>query len=104
MNLDKIHQLFMAGDKLSVIAHKLEVTEGYIQKLISKQRQLYPEQWPVRTKSKIVQPVHVYECEECVVTFAVEQAFEEQDLVKCPICSHEDSIRDVAAGEIIIRR
>jgi putative FmdB family regulatory protein len=46
---------------------------------------------------------HVYECNDCVVSFAVEQAFEEQDLVKCPICGEDESLRDVAAGEMIIK-
>jgi predicted nucleic acid-binding Zn ribbon protein len=45
---------------------------------------------------------HIYECEDCVVSFAVEVAFEEQDLVKCPICS-EENLRDIATGELILQ-
>lgn len=104
MNLDKIHQLFMTGEKLTVIAYQVGVSEAYIQQIISKQRKLDPEKWPTRTNAKIVQLVHVYECEECVVTFAVEQAFEDQSAVNCPVCCNDDAIRDVAAGEIVIRR
>jgi hypothetical protein len=47
---------------------------------------------------------HIYECEECVVTFAVEQDFEDQSVVCCPICHIDDFIQDVASGEINIRR
>jgi predicted nucleic acid-binding Zn ribbon protein len=45
---------------------------------------------------------HIYECEDCIVAFAVELAFEEQDLVKCPICS-EENLRDVATGKMILQ-
>lgn len=46
---------------------------------------------------------HVYECEICVVTFAVEQACENQDDVVCPLCQFDgEAIRDVGAGEMKI--
>jgi predicted nucleic acid-binding Zn ribbon protein len=45
---------------------------------------------------------HVYECEDCSVTFAVEQAFEDQSEVKCPICLDDEWIRDVGSGEMIL--
>jgi hypothetical protein len=104
VNIEKLHYLFMAGEKISVIAYKFSVSEGYIQKLISKERQIDSEKWPSRSKSKIIQLVHVYECEDCVVSFSIEQAYEDQDAVKCPICESADYIRDVAAGELIIKR
>lgn len=43
--------------------------------------------------------VHVYECEECILVFAVEMAFEDQSEICCPNCGNED-INDVAAGEL----
>jgi len=46
---------------------------------------------------------HVYECQDCVLTFAVEQAFEDQSCVKCPVCFGED-ICDVASGEMKITK
>lgn len=46
--------------------------------------------------------VHVYECEECVLLFAVEQAFEDQSNICCPNCG-EENITDVAAGEIAVK-
>jgi predicted nucleic acid-binding Zn ribbon protein len=49
-----------------------------------------------------VQSFHVYECEQCVVTVAVEQVFEDQSEVKCPICSEDEWIRDVASGEMLV--
>lgn len=45
--------------------------------------------------------VHIYECEGCVVTFAVEQSFEEQDRVQCPVCCQDNLLRDVGEGEIV---
>jgi predicted nucleic acid-binding Zn ribbon protein len=50
----------------------------------------------------VSQLYQIYECEDCVVSFAVEIAFEEQDLVKCPICS-EENLRDVATGRLILQ-
>lgn len=47
--------------------------------------------------------VHIYECEECVVTFAVEQKLEDQSEICCPVCQLGESIRDVASGEITLR-
>lgn len=49
-----------------------------------------------------VQSFHVYECEQCVVTFAVEQAYEDQSEVKCPICSEDEWIRDVTSSEMLV--
>jgi hypothetical protein len=45
---------------------------------------------------------HIYECEDCILTFAVEQT---DGLISicCPVCQDEN-IRDVADGEIIFRR
>lgn len=45
---------------------------------------------------------HIYECEDCIVSFAVEIAFQEQDLIKCPICS-EENLRDVATGKLVLQ-
>jgi predicted nucleic acid-binding Zn ribbon protein len=47
-------------------------------------------------------PFHLYECAECVLLFAVEQAFEDQSSICCPNCG-EEKINDVAAGEMILR-
>ncbi|WP_066316847.1 hypothetical protein [Bacillus sp. FJAT-29814] len=44
---------------------------------------------------------HVYECQDCVLSFAVEQAFEDQSEICCPNCGNED-IRDVGPGEMTI--
>ena len=93
----------MAGEKIAVIAYKFKVSESHIQQLISKQRKLDPGKWPSRVKPKQVHDFHVYECEDCVLTFAVEQAFEDQCEVCCPVCWNGDAIRDVASGEMILR-
>jgi predicted nucleic acid-binding Zn ribbon protein len=52
---------------------------------------------------KINIPVHVYECEDCILVFAVEMAFEDQSVICCPSCGTEE-INDVADGELIINR
>jgi hypothetical protein len=44
----------------------------------------------------------IYECVDCIVSFAVELAFEEHDLVKCPICC-EENLRDIATGEMLLQ-
>jgi hypothetical protein len=43
---------------------------------------------------------HIYECEDCILTFAVEQAALEGQLfsICCPVCQDEN-IRDVSSGE-----
>lgn len=43
---------------------------------------------------------HVYECQDCVVTFAVEQAYEDHSVICCPICKTDNAIEDVFSGEI----
>jgi putative FmdB family regulatory protein len=48
-------------------------------------------------------PVHVYECGDCGVLFAVEQALEDQSEICCPNCGTEE-IDDVAAGELITKK
>lgn len=52
VDLDKLHELFMAGEKIVVIAHKFGVSEGYIQQLVSKQRKINPDKWQKRYKQK----------------------------------------------------
>lgn len=46
--------------------------------------------------------VHVYECEECILTFAVEQEFEDQSGITCPNCQSEESVRDVGKGVMTV--
>lgn len=47
-------------------------------------------------------PFYIYECEECVVAFAVEQAFEDQSIISCPACKEDEHVRDVCEGELTI--
>jgi Zn finger protein HypA/HybF involved in hydrogenase expression len=48
---------------------------------------------------------HIYECEDCIINFAVEQAAFEDQLfsICCPVCQDEN-IHDVASGEMKLRR
>jgi len=47
---------------------------------------------------------HVYECEHCVLTFAIEQAFENQSDICCPNCLEDEWIRDVGEGGMVITK
>ncbi|MDW7673205.1 MAG: hypothetical protein SCK28_01590 [Bacillota bacterium] len=42
---------------------------------------------------------HVYYCSDCNVKFAVDQAFEDQSDVLCPLCSDDDALE--GAGEAV---
>jgi predicted nucleic acid-binding Zn ribbon protein len=44
-------------------------------------------------------PIHRYECPNCVIHFMVEQAFEEQYEITCPVC-HDEDIEDLGPGEV----
>ncbi|MDF2859622.1 MAG: hypothetical protein K0Q87_5473 [Neobacillus sp.] len=46
--------------------------------------------------------VHIYECQQCVITFAVEQAFEDQSVISCPSCCEEEWLEDVGEGVLTI--
>ncbi|BDG33129.1 hypothetical protein PthBH41_28410 [Parageobacillus thermoglucosidasius] len=48
--------------------------------------------------------VHVYECQECDVIFAVSQSFEEQPLLQCSVCKTDKALHEVSAGELHIRK
>lgn len=61
------------------------------------------KQLEINHNRQIKQLFHVYECQDCVVTFAVEQVCDDQSDVCCPICS-SDNVRDVDSGEMIIGR
>ncbi|MFJ8268501.1 hypothetical protein [Peribacillus asahii] len=47
---------------------------------------------------------HVYECTRCIVTFAVEMAFEDQSVVSCPICQCNDQLDDISSGAMELDR
>jgi predicted nucleic acid-binding Zn ribbon protein len=41
---------------------------------------------------------HKYECEKCVLNFAVEMAFEDQNEIVCPVCRDDDQLNDAGEG------
>jgi putative FmdB family regulatory protein len=47
--------------------------------------------------------VHVYECKDCDVLFAVSQSFEEQHLLQCPVCKADKALRELPSGELLIQ-
>jgi len=86
VDIEKLHQLFMSGEKLSVIAYKFQVSEGYIQRLISNERKQNPDKWPKRKKKKQTMEIDIYSCEECGRAFGVEEC---EDPKVCPCCESE---------------
>jgi hypothetical protein len=67
---------------------------GYPKKMTEKEAK------PSATKQS--QLFNIYECEDCILTFAVEQT---DGLINicCPVCQDEN-ISDIADGEIVLRR
>lgn len=53
---------------------------------------------------KYLHHFHVYECEDCIVTFAVEMAFEDQSIVACPVCKSNEYLRDITSGAMLIKK
>ena len=45
---------------------------------------------------------HIYECEDCIVNFAVEQTYEDQSDIKCPVCASDEYLSDVGAGSMAV--
>jgi len=44
---------------------------------------------------------HIYECTGCIVTFAVEVAFENQSDISCPACGFEMHVEDIGHGQMV---
>lgn len=42
--------------------------------------------------------MHFYCCEGCIVMFGVEEAFEDQSSVACPVCHSSDLLEDAGYG------
>lgn len=47
---------------------------------------------------------HIYKCSECDLNFAVDQKFEEQDAVHCPVCLTDHAIEDQGQSIMCRRR
>ncbi|MDP5273994.1 hypothetical protein [Chengkuizengella axinellae] len=43
---------------------------------------------------------HIYECHACIVVFGVEQAFEDQCNVYCPVCGTDTHMNGLGEGEM----
>lgn len=44
---------------------------------------------------------HIYNCVLCSLTFAVDQAYEDQTAITCPDCNLEAGLVDVGYGEMV---
>lgn len=97
VDIDEIHFRFMNGESYKQIAKVYGLTEKHISNLVGRQREKDPEKWPIRLGPR-QHLFHVYECEECVLIFAVEQECEDQSDVCCPICWQDNHLKDVASG------
>lgn len=38
--------------------------------------------------------MYLYECQDCVLTFGVETAYEDHSDVVCPVCQSDENVRD----------
>jgi predicted nucleic acid-binding Zn ribbon protein len=57
------------------------------------------EQGLIGRKNMKSVPVYRYECQECVIHFMVEQAYEHHSEITCPVC-HGNDIEDLGEGEV----
>ncbi|MFD1954276.1 hypothetical protein ACFSL6_08825 [Paenibacillus thailandensis] len=104
---EQLHKLFLSGKPLAEIAKELGSTHGAIRTLIYQERLRNPLDWPHRVNypgKSAEQPLmmHLYECDECAITFAVED-YEEVDhsATACPICGGEESVKDKCYGRFV---
>lgn len=49
---EKLHEMFMAGEKLSYIAAVLKISPANLSNYIKKQRKLNPDKWPRRQERR----------------------------------------------------
>lgn len=49
---EELHRMFMAGDKLKDIAKAFDITIPTLDKYLTKQREINPDKWPRRAKTK----------------------------------------------------
>lgn len=81
----KLHELWIAGIGVKMISKEYGIAEGALYSRVSKLRKTQPLKWPKR-KTKMKVHYLIYECQDCILSFAVEKAFKDQDDVTCPIC------------------
>lgn len=107
--IELMHKMFVNGDSYWKIARRLETTEEVIKSRISRLREKDPVKWPRRMKykvdpkKKIERLFHVYECGGCNLTFAVEQAYEHQSEVCCPVCKDDKHMNDAGDGLMVTK-
>lgn len=107
VNKEQLHKLFLSGKPLIQIAEELGSTHGSIRTMIYHERARNPLEWPLRVNypRKSEEPplmMHLYECGDCAVTFAVED-YEEVDhsATVCPICRSDEALEDKCYGRFV---
>lgn len=107
--IESMYKMFVNGDSYWKIARRLHTTEDNIKSRINRLRAMDPEKWPRRykykvdPKRKVERLFHVYECDDCTLTFAVEQAYEHQSEVCCPVCKDDKNMSDAGDGVLIVQ-
>lgn len=102
----RLHELFLSGAPLTEIAKEFGSTLGSIRTMIYQERQRDPYKWPHRINPSIsTDPplmMHFYECDDCFVSFAIED-YEEVDLsvATCPICGGDDGLKKKGYGRFV---
>ncbi|PWV97464.1 hypothetical protein DFQ01_121108 [Paenibacillus cellulosilyticus] len=104
----QLHKLFLSGKPLREIAKELGSTHGSIRTMIYHERLRNPLEWPVRVTypGKSEAPVlmmHLYECEDCFVNFAVEDYDGiDHSATVCPICGTDEMLVDKGFGKFAL--
>jgi len=48
--------------------------------------------------------MHLYQCDDCVLVFGVETAYEDHSQIVCPICLSDDFMRDAGCAIATVTR
>lgn len=105
VNKEQLHKLFLSGKPLQEIAEHFGSTYGSIRTMIHNERQRSPLDWPHRYQSRYVPAtlplmMHLYECEDCFITFAVEDYDGvDHSATVCPVCGCGEMVNDKAYGK-----
>lgn len=104
---EQLHRLYLEGKTTGEIAEIIGSTNKSVRTMIMNERKKYPYAWPFRNRADALAAplplmMHLYECEDCCITFSVED-YEGVDhsFTVCPICHNDESLRDVGYGQFV---
>lgn len=107
INREQLHRLYLEGKTTEEIAEAMGSTNTSIRTLIMLERRKYPYAWPFRNHADALAAplplmMHLYECEDCCITFSVED-YEgiDHSATVCPICQSDEMLQDVGYGQFV---